>query len=429
MGQGANTSLTQMLAEELDVAYDDVDLLMGDTDLCPWDRGTFGSMTTRIFGIPFRQAAAEARAVLLDMGSEKLNVPVSALEVKEGTISDKNNPGKSVTYAELVQGKKIEKYLTEKPQVKDPKDFKIVGKSYPRKDSLLKVTGLAKYAGDFKAAGMLYARILRPPSQGAKLISVDTTEAEKVQGIKVIREDDLIAVLHESYDIASEALKKIKADYSKDEPDVDDKKIFAHLVKVAPKGNELGKSGNLDTGRSLSKTIIESEFYNSYVAHAAIETHTALAYMENGRMIVRGSTQTPFPSRESISKALNMAPEQVRVITPFLGGGFGGKSAHQQMVEAARLAKLSGKPVMVVWTRKEEFFFDTFRPAAVVKLISGTDDKGRITLWDYNVYFAGEGGSETIYDIPNTPQDSTGNGLGRYRRPSFCNRGMACTKQ
>jgi nicotinate dehydrogenase subunit B len=408
MGQGVNTSLTQMLAEELDVAYDSVDLLMGDTDICPWDRGTFGSMTTRIFGIPFRQAAAEARAVLLDMGSKKLDLPVSALEIKEGVISDKNDPSKRITYTDLVQGKKIERYLTTKPQVKEAKDFKIVGKAYTRKDSLLKVTGLAKYAGDFKVPGMLHARILRPPSQGAKLESADTSEAEKIQGIKVIKEDDLIAVLHESYDQASEALKKIKATYTFNERDVDDKTIFAHLVKSAPAAKELSRSGNLDTGKSLSKTVIESEFYNSYVAHAAMETHTALAYMENGRMIVRGSTQTPFPARESISKALHINEENVRVITPFLGGGFGGKSEHQQMVEAARLAKLSGKPVMVVWTRPEEFFFDTFRPAAVVKLTSGIDDKGLITLWDYNVYFAGEGGSEAIYNIPHTRITSLG---------------------
>jgi len=402
MGQGPVTSLAQMLAEELDVAYENVEMLMGDTDLCPWDMGTFGSMTTRIFGIPFREAAAEARALLLDMGSKKLNVPVSGLKVKEGIITDKNNPGKSITYAELVKGKRIERYLTTKPRIKDPKDYKIVGKSYPRKDSLQKVTGQAKYAGDFKVPGMLYARILRPPSHGAKLESVDTTEAEKIQGIKVIKDGDLIAVLSESHDIADEALKKIKATYAFNEREVDDKKIFAHLVKVAPEGKELSKSGNLETGRSLSKTIIESEFYNSYVAHAAMETHTALAYMEDGRMIVRGSTQTPFPAQESISKALNLPLEKVRVITPFLGGGFGGKAPHQQMVEAARLAKLSGKPVMVVWTRQEEFFYDTFMPAAVVKLTSGTDDKGRITLWDYNVYFAGEGGSESLYDIPHS---------------------------
>jgi nicotinate dehydrogenase subunit B len=183
MGQGPVTSLAQMLAEELDVAYDEVDMLMGDTDLCPWDRGTFGSMTTRIFGIPFRQAAAEARAVLLNLGSEKLKVPVSALDVKEGIISVKNNPEKRVSYAELVQGKKIEKYLATKPQIKNPKDYKIVGKSYTRKDSLHKVTGLAKYSGDFKVPGMLYARILRPPSHGAKLESVDTSDAEKMEGI------------------------------------------------------------------------------------------------------------------------------------------------------------------------------------------------------------------------------------------------------
>jgi nicotinate dehydrogenase subunit B len=99
---------------------------------------------------------------------------------------------------------------------------------------------------------------------------------------------------------------------------VDDKSIFEHLVKAAPEGNELSRSGNLDTGRSLSKTVIESEYYNSYVAHAPMETHTALAYMEDGRMIVRGSTQTPFPAQESISKALNLPLEKVRVITPFL---------------------------------------------------------------------------------------------------------------
>jgi len=310
MGQGPVTSLAQMLAEELDVAYENVEMLMGDTDLCPWDMGTFGSMTTRIFGIPFREAAAEARAVLLNLGSEKLKVPVLGLEVKEGIITDKNNPGKSVTYAELVRGKKIERYLTTKPQIKDPKDYKIVGKSYTRKDSLQKVTGQAKYAGDFKVPGMLYARILRPPSHGAKLESADTTEAEKLPGIKVIRDGDLIAVLHESHDMANEALKKIEASYAFNEREVDDKSIFEYLVKAAPEGNELSKSGNLDTGRSLSKTVIESEFHNSYVAHAAMETHTALAYMEAGRMIVRGSTQTPFPAQESIFTGAMMYRQQ-----------------------------------------------------------------------------------------------------------------------
>jgi len=428
MGQGPITSLAQMLADELDVAYEKVEMIMGDTDLCPWDRGTFGSLTTRSFGIPFRAAAAEARAVLLELGSEKLGVPVSRLEVKDGVIMDKNDNGKSVTYADLAKGKTIEKTLSAKPSAKDHTQYKIVGKPFTRKDGMLKVTGQAKYSGDFIMPGMLFARMLRPPSHGARLETVDTSEAEKIPGLTVIHDGDLVAVLHELPDKANDALKKIKATFTFKEMEVDDQTIFQHLLKSAPEGNILGKSGNLETGKSLSNTLVDSEYYNSYVAHAAMETHTAAAYMEGGRMIVRGSTQTPFPAQESIAKVLDMPLEKVRVITPFLGGGFGGKSAHQQMIEAARLAKLTGKPVMVMWTRQEEFFYDTFRPAAVVKINSGIDSSGRITLWDFNVYYAGERGSDTIYDVPHARTTSYGRGwsatgvhpfaTGAWRAPS-----------
>ena len=147
MGQGPITSLTQMLAEELDVAYDHVDMIMGDTDLCPWDMGTFGSLTTRSFGIPFRLAAAEARGILLQMGSERLGIPVSQLQVNDGVITDKQDPKKQVTYGQLAKGKKIEKYLDKKPDIKPFSEYKIVGKSYLRKDGMLKVTGQAKYSG------------------------------------------------------------------------------------------------------------------------------------------------------------------------------------------------------------------------------------------------------------------------------------------
>jgi isoquinoline 1-oxidoreductase len=401
MGQGPITSLAQMLADELDVRVDQVKMVMGDTELTPYDMGTFGSMTTRFFGPPFRTAAAEARAVLLQLGSEKLGVPVKQLEVKEGVITDKMNRSNQVSYAQLTHGKRIERFLDKKPDLKDPSEFKIMGKSYNRQDSLVKVTGQAKYSGDFALPGMLYARILRSPSHGARLISADTSGAEKIEGVRVVRDGDLTAVLHEMPDRVDEAIIKIKAEYSFDEMEVNDKTIFSHLLKKASPGQVVNQSGNLDTGRSMSATVVESEFYNSYVAHAPMEPHTALAYMENDRMVVRGSTQTPFPVQEEIAKTLGMPLDKVRVIPPFLGGGFGGKSASAQMIEAARLAKLTGKPIMVAWTRKEEFFNDTFRPAAVVKITSGIDATGKITLWDYHVYFAGQRGSDTIYDVPN----------------------------
>lgn len=410
MGQGPITSLAQMLADELDVEYEHVTMVMGDTDLCPWDRGTFGSLTTRSFGIPWRAAAAEARGVLLQLGSEHMGVPVTQLVVKEGVVKDKRNDKNQVSYAELTRGKKILRYLDQKPSVKKHTDFKIMGKSYLRQDAMLKVTGQAKYAGDYHMPGMLYARILRPPSHGASLVSADTSEAEKLEGIKVVRDSDLIAVLHELPDRANEAMEKIKAQYTYNEIDVDDKSIFDYLLKSAPQGNVQSETGDLATGRKAAQNMIESEYYNSYVAHAPIEPHTAMAYMEEDRMIVRGSTQAPFSAQESIAHALDMNLENIRVITPFVGGGFGGKNANQQMIEAARLAKHTGMPVMVAWTRQEEFFYDTFRPAAVVQITSGVDDAGRISMWDYHVYFAGERGSETIYEVPHERKTVYGRG-------------------
>jgi isoquinoline 1-oxidoreductase len=141
---------------------------------------------------------------------------------------------------------------------------------------------------------------------------------------------------------------------------------------------------------------------NGYGAHAAIETHTALAHLEDGTMTVWVSTQTPFPNQQAIAQALSLAKENVRVITPFVGGGFGGKSGGgQQAVEAAKLAKATGKPVQVCWSRGEEFFFDAFRPAAVVKIRSGLDGAGRISFWDYQVWAAGTRGAEQFYDVPH----------------------------
>jgi isoquinoline 1-oxidoreductase len=132
-----------------------------------------------------------------------------------------------------------------------------------------------------------------------------------------------------------------------------------------------------------------------------MEPHTAVASVENDKVTVWASTQTPFRAKDEVANALDFKPENVRIITPFVGGGFGGKSRNLQVVEAARLSKICGKPVQVAWTRKEEFFYDSFRPAAIVKIRSGISDAGKINLWDYNVYYAGERGSKQFYNIPN----------------------------
>jgi len=408
MGQGIITSLPQMMADELNVPIEKVKMVMGDTDLCPYDQGTWGSMSTRIFGPSMRAAAAEARGVLLDLASTQLGVPVSQLEVKDGIITDIKNSKNSVSYAQLTKGKKIEKFLDVKPSVEDFTKFTYVGKSYKHGDGSLKVTGEAKYTGDLKLPGMVFARILRPPSHGAKLTSVDYSGAEKIAGTKVVRDGDLVAVINENREKADEAVVKIKAEYSFNEMPVNDKTIFEWMLKADSTANVIRSIGDLEAGRQLSEKIIESEFHDPYLAHAAIETHTALARLEGDKLTVWASTQSPFGLQNGISRDLGFPLEKVRVIAPFVGGGFGGKGEFQQGIEAAKLAKITGKPVMLVWTRDEEFFYDTFHPAGVVKIKSGIDKSGLIKLWDYHLYYAGSRGSDTIYDVPNAKTTSYG---------------------
>ena len=407
LGQGAMTSLAQLVAEELDVSFESIDMVMGDTDLCPWDMGTFGSLTIRQFGPVLRGAAAEARAVLLQLAAERLRLPPEQLATKAGVISDPRDPGRRVTYAQLVRGKRIERHL-EKVPVKPVSAFAVVGKPAPRKDALTKVTGKAKYAGDIGLPGTLHARIVRPPAHGAKLKDVDASAAEKIAGVSVVRDGDLVAVLHKRPDVAEQALALVKAEFDHPVPTVDEKTIFDHLLKAAPQGLVVGESGSLQEGEKLAATLFDLTYLNSYVSHATMETHSAVAKIENGKATVWVSTQAPFMVKTQVAQALGFTPQNVRIITPYVGGGFGGKTLASQAVEAVRLAQIVGKPVQVVWDRAEEFFYDSFRPAAIVKIRSGLTSAGKICLWDYKVYCAGDREAKQFYDVPHQRTVSAG---------------------
>ncbi|MEW6746889.1 MAG: molybdopterin cofactor-binding domain-containing protein [Planctomycetota bacterium] len=412
MGQGVVTSLAQMLADELDVALDAVEMVMGDTDRCPWDMGTFGSMSTRFFGPQLRSAAATARAVLLELAAEKLQVDKGELVAEAGAIFGRANPARRVTFAELTEGKKIVRRPSAEAVPKAASEFKVIGKPALRVDAAQKVTGKALYAGDIRLPGMLYARILRPPAHGATLVMADTSPARQIEGVQVVQDRDLLAVLRERPDVADKALALIKAKFDPPESTVTDETIFDHLVDVAPQGQVAARGGDIATGGQLAASVVEERYLNSYVAHAAIETHTAVAQFENDRLTIWASTQTPFRLKEEAAQTLGLPGESVRVITPFVGGGFGGKTANAQGVEAARLARLTGKPVQVAWTRVEEFFYDTFRPAAVVDIKAGVTEAGTIAFWDYAVYFAGERGAPHFYDIPHHSTTVYGSGWG-----------------
>jgi len=419
MGQGIVTSLAQMLGDELGVPLTSVDMVMGDTSLCPSDMGTFGSLSTKTFGVALRRAAAEARAVLIQMAAEHLQISSERLIVKDGEVIDSHNPDKKVTYARLTRGKRIERHLKESISTQDSSQHTISGKAVGRTDAKQKVTGEARYTGDIRLPDMLYAKILRPPVHGARLKSVDTGDANKVKGVQVIQDNDLIAVLHKYPDEAEKALEMVQAEYELPEPKVDNSTIFEHLLDSAPPREGVAESGNLEEGRKLATKTFESAYLNHYVAHAPIETHTAVVDIEGSKATVWASTQTPFWAQKEVARTLGFSSRDVRVITPFVGGGYGGKTRNQQVIEAARLAKLSGRPVQVAWSRKEEFFYDTFRPAAVIKVKSGLDNENRIVYWDYENYFAGPRSSRPFYDIPHHRVLSRGGWMGGSQAHPF----------
>jgi isoquinoline 1-oxidoreductase len=408
MGQGVMTSLAQMLAEELGVDLEAVDMVLGDTDRCPWDMGTFGSLTTRMFGPALRAAGAAARLVLLDLAAARLKVPKSRLDVRRGVVFVATDPMRRIGYGELARGRKILRVVTEPAPLRTPAQFQVMGRSPLRLDGHAKVCGEALYAADIRRPGMVYARILRPPAHGAQLTHADAAAAAAMPGVRVVQTQDLLAVLHADPEAADTALASVKAQWSTPAPALNPENIFDHIVATAPPFKDTRVRGDTTTAPQSAERRFVSAFRKGYVAHAPMEPHAAVAEVIGRRVTVWASTQTPFPTRDRVAAALAWEPRDVRVITPFLGGGFGGKSADRQAVEAAVLAKQCGKPVQVAWNRAEEFFYDRFDPACEVRLESALGADGRVKTWDFTVYAAGERGAAPVYDFPNVRIRSAG---------------------
>ena len=408
MGQGIHTSLPQMLAEELDLPLGAVDPVMGDTALCPWDMGTFGSMSTRFFGPPMRKAAAEAKAVLKELAAERLGVPVARLRTRDGRVFDAEDASRSVGYGELAAGQRIERRVKGEAPLDARGDYTVCGVPTPRVDAVAKVTGAAQYTADVRLPGMVYAHVLRPQAHGSELLDVETSRVSAVEGAQVVRDGDLVAVVHELPDAAERALAELDASWREPGSGPSDATIFDYLMGNLPDARVVTEAGDLASGRAAAVHAMESTFRAQYVAHAAMEPHAALAHVEDDSVTVWASTQNPFTLQREVAEALGRPPESVRILTPFVGGGFGGKTANRQAIEAARVARACGRPVQVSWTRREEFFHDTFRPATIVRVAAGVDGSGKITFWDYANMHGGDRGAAPVYALPNHRVTSQG---------------------
>lgn len=230
---------------------------------------------------------------------------------------------------------------------------------------------------------------------------MDASAVADIEGISVVEDGDLVAVVHPEPEVASRAAQQVKVEWDEPASKSDTESVFKYLVDNITDGEVSEEGGDISAGRAECETLVELEYHDGYKAHASIETHTATCYFEGDKLTMWASSQTPFGTREELAEALQMPKEKVHLKQNFIGGGFGGKIYNQQAIEAAKIAKLCGKPVQLAWTRREEFMYDWMRPAATMKATSGVDGSGKLRLWEFDIWCAGTRGTNLFYDIPN----------------------------
>jgi nicotinate dehydrogenase subunit B len=387
IGQNIRTSLTQVVSEELRLPMEAVALVMGDTDLTPYDAGTFGSRTTPDMAPRLRNAAAAARELLIGLAARTWNVDRAELVADQGHITQ-HSAKRSIGYSELTKGQKLTQAI-ETPPTTSAEWWQVCGKSAPKVNGRAIVTGKHKYASDIKAPGMLHGKVLRPPTFGAKLESIDIRAAEAMPGVTVTRDGDFVGVTAPSEQIAERALAAIRAQW-KSTSQPSGRELYS-LLKAGAKEPDLPQS---DVRLAATYTV-------AYIAHVPLEPRAAVAQWDDGKLTVWTGTQRPFGVRTELAQAFHIPESQVRVIMPDMGSGYGGKHTGEAAIEAARLAAAARKPVKLVWTREEEFAWAYFRPAGVIDVASGARNDGLITSWEFHNYNSGNSGIQTLYDIPH----------------------------
>jgi CO/xanthine dehydrogenase Mo-binding subunit len=402
VGQNVRTSLAQQVAEELRVPLTSVQLIMGDTELTPYDMGTFGSRTTPQMGMQLRKVSASARAVLIGMAAERWSSDAAGLTAENGKIRD-SKANRSITYAELVHGQKLSKVIAEDPKLTPATDWKIAGTSPAKTNGRDFVTGAHEYTSDIKLPGMLHGKIVRPAAFHAKLTSCDTSQAEKIPGVSVVRDGDFIGVSAGDVMTANRAAQAIRAQWDAP-PQISDRELFDELRKPASDKDDDTEQyvlGSVEQSRAQAEKTLRQTYTVAYIAHTPLEPRAAVAEWKDGKLTVWTGTQRPFAVAEELAQTFHLAPENMRVIVPDTGSAYGGKHTGEAAVEAARLAKAAGKPVKLIWSREEEFTWAYFRPAGVIDVSSGAKADGTLVFWEFDNYNSGPAAMRTPYEVPN----------------------------
>jgi nicotinate dehydrogenase subunit B len=389
-GTGVRTALMQIVADELDVPFDAVKVVEGDTALTPDQGKTWASVSIQIGGMQLRNAAATARQALVAEAAKRLDVKPEDTKIVDGVVTSGN---KKVSYGELIGGKRFALTLDHtKPAVsKDPKDFKFVGKPIPRVDIPEKCTGLFPYMHNLRVPEMLHGRVVRPPSAGAKLEKVDENAVKDIPGVvQVVRDGNFLGVVASNEWAAIKAAMKLKeaASWSKWEGLPEQSKLYEHVraTKVV-KSDATSNLGN--TAEAMGKPDVKklAATYDFAInTHGSIGPSCAVAEFKDGKLTSWSSSQATHDLRKQFAEMFGIAPENVRCLY-LEGAGCYGRNGHEDAAaDAAMLAKAAGKPVRVQWSRADEHGWDPKGPPTLIDLRATLDSSGNVTAWESDFF-------------------------------------------
>ena len=403
IGQNVRTSLAQAVADELRVPLSAVTMVMADTDLVPYDQGTFGSQSTPRMAPQLARAAAAARGMLIERAAASLKADRQTLQARDGRIVEPG--GRSAAYGDLVKDQKLAGLVAADTVIADPKDWRMRGTAPKKVDGGSFVTGQHRYTPDVVRPGMLMGRVVRSDGYSGTLITADDTAARKIPGVSIVRDGNFLGVVAPNERVARRAVAAIRTEWSTPENPPSSATIYEHLKRTeAPGGGRGGaptSTGDVAQARAGASKVFDATYRIPYIAHVPLEPRAAVAEWTDGKLTVWCGTQRPFGVRAELAEAFRMPEDRVRVIVPDTGSAYGGKHSGEHAIEAARLAKGAGKPVKLVWTRAEEFSFGYARPAGVIEVKAAVDAEGRLIAWEFDNWNSGGSAIRTPYEVPN----------------------------
>ena len=400
MGQGVDTAIAQIVAEELDVPFARVGVLMSDTAYTVNQGGASGSTGIRSGAIPLRNAAAEARRVLLEWASESLDVPTEGLEVNDGIVQVKRDPSKNISYEELIGGKFFNVKLDWNQRygnalsakgVADPKtpdQYKIVGQPIPRLDVPGKVLAETPFVTDVQVDGMLHGRVIRPPVAGARPTGYDEKSISDITGSQVVQIKDFIAVVAEDEWSAVQAAQQLKVTWSDAQSPFCEQSDLYDYIRRTPHVEEnagRGFQGSIpDAEAEVEKVlegaarVVEAEYEHPFQSHACMGPACAVVDAKPDQATVWTGSQKSHMTREGVSKLLGLPIDKVRGIWVPGPGSYGRNDAGDAAMDAALLSQATGKPVRVQGMRHEGHGWDPKGPASVINVKAGLDANNKV---------------------------------------------------